>query len=239
MTDVRVLGVRHHGPGSARAVGDALDALAPDLVLVEGPPELDALVPLVGHRRLVPPVAALVYAVDEPRRAGFWPMAAFSPEWVALRWAAGRGVPARFLDLGATHSLALDDEAPRLDPLADLAAAGGYDDPERWWEDAIEHRYHGPEVFDVVLEAMQVVRAAVERSTGEGDGDGDPGNALREAAMRRVLRTAMAEGHDRVAVVCGAWHAPALVPGAFPSATADAALLRNLPKVKVDATWVP
>ena len=55
--------------------------------------------------------------------------------------------------------------------------------------------------------------------------------------MRRQLRAAMRD-HDRVALVCGAWHAPALT-GTLPSATADQALLRGLPKVKVTTTWVP
>ena len=57
--------------------------------------------------------------------------------------------------------------------------------------------------------------------------------------MRKAIRAALAGGAERVAVVCGAWHAPALVPDAFPSAAADNARLRGLPKVKVAATWVP
>jgi hypothetical protein len=38
---VHVLGIRHHGPGSARSLGAALAALAPDVVLIEGPPDAD------------------------------------------------------------------------------------------------------------------------------------------------------------------------------------------------------
>ncbi len=41
-----------------------------------------------------------------------------------------------------------------------------------------------------------------------------------------------------MAVVCGAWHVPALT-GKLPTASADAAVLRGLPKAKVAATWVP
>ena len=87
MTDIEVLGIRHHGPGSARSVAEALAELEPDLVVIEGAPELDALLPLAGDPDLVPPVAGLVYAVDNPRRAAFYPLAVFSPEWVAMRWA--------------------------------------------------------------------------------------------------------------------------------------------------------
>ncbi|MFD0430162.1 DUF5682 family protein [Streptomyces zhihengii] len=28
----------------------------------------------------------------------------------------------------------------RIDPIGVLADAAGYDDPERWWEDVVEHR---------------------------------------------------------------------------------------------------
>src|SRR5437868_13838258 len=91
MGDVTVLGVRHHGPGSARAVGEALAQLDPDAVLIEGAPELDTVAALAGGADMVPPVAGLVYAVDEPRRSAFYPLADFSPEWLALPWALGAG----------------------------------------------------------------------------------------------------------------------------------------------------
>lgn len=56
--------------------------------------------------------------------------------------------------------------------------------------------------------------------------------------MRRTLRATMKAGHERVAVVCGAWHAPA-VTLPLPPANADAATLRGMPKRKVTVTWVP
>jgi hypothetical protein len=57
--------------------------------------------------------------------------------------------------------------------------------------------------------------------------------------MRKVIRATLSGGAGRVAVVCGAWHAPALVPETFPSVSADNARLKGLPKLKVAATWVP
>ena len=256
---VDIYGIRHHGPGSARAVLAALDEHPPDLVLIEGCPELDAIVDLLGEEGMVPPVAGLVYAVDEPRKATFYPLARFSPEWVAARWALARGVPVRFLDLPATHAFALADEAEqvqadpvdqvdddlppapppeRLDPIGTLAAAAGYDDAERWWEDAVEQRYDSPaERFDVIREAMASVRSADTRP------DADPdvhANARREAWMRKVLRAEIkAAPESRIAVVCGAWHAPALVPADFPSVARDQALMINLPRTKVAAAWTP
>ncbi|MER6538804.1 DUF5682 family protein [Streptomyces sp900105755] len=245
-----LLGVRHHGPGSARAVRAALDAARPRAVLIEGPPEADALIPLAADPEMRPPVALLAHAVDEPGRSAFWPLADFSPEWVALRWALEHAVPARFIDLPATHTLAWQrPEDPcepdagsgggqqqiRVDPLAALAGAAGYDDPERWWEDVVEHRGGAGErdafaPFAAVAEAM----AALRETYGAGGRDRDP---VREAHMRLRLRAAQREFGEQVAVVCGAWHVPAL--RAKHPVAADRELLKGLPKVKADLTWVP
>ncbi|MFG2766879.1 DUF5682 family protein [Streptomyces rubiginosohelvolus] len=261
-----LLGVRHHGPGSARAVLAALRAARPAAVLIEGPPEGDALLPLAADPHMRPPVALLAHAVDDPGRASFWPMAAFSPEWVAIRWALDHDVPVRFIDLPAAHSLALKETAPKepvegperaeeaeeevtpvVDPIRVLAETAGYDDPERWWEDVVEHRAPTGETdggatpsdgapgdalapFGALAEAMGALRDAY------GDG-GQPRDAVREAYMRIQLRTARKEFGDGVAVVCGAWHVPALA--ARTTLAADRALLKGLPKVKTDLTWVP
>src|SRR5688500_6515023 len=246
---VDVYGVRHHGPGSARAVLGALDQQPPDLVLIEGCPELDAIVDLLGEAGMTPPVAGLVYAVDEPRQATFYPLARFSPEWVAARWALARGVPVRFLDLPATHAFPLAAQAASdrpeqaaldepLDPIGTLAAAAGYDDAERWWEDAVEQRYDSPaERFDAIREAMAAVRSADRRPADDPDVHA---NARREAWMRKVLRAEMKAAPDsRIAVVCGAWHAPALVPADFPPVARDQLLITKLPRTKVAAAWTP
>ena len=206
-------------------------------MLVEGPPEGDTAVPYAAAEGLEPPVALLVYARDDPGRAVHYPFARFSPEWRALRHALRREVPFRFIDLPAAATLAAasdeeEDErrvrAPR-DPIAALAEAAGYEDAERWWEDAIERRHDGPPAFEAVTEAMAALR--------EGHED-PPREQRREAHMRQAIRAAEKEGFERIAVVCGAWHAPALAPGTS-SATADAKLLRGLKKAKVEATWVP
>ncbi|MEV6322735.1 DUF5682 family protein [Nocardia sp. NPDC051787] len=60
----------------------------------------------------------------------------------------------------------------------------------------------------------------------------------REAYMRQTMRKALKDGAMRLAVVCGAWHAPALT-GALGPAAPDARLLKGLPKTKARLTWVP
>ena len=87
---LHLLGIRHHGPGSAALLRQALDALDPACILVEGPPEADPLIPFVAEPGMKPPIALLIYASDDPSAASFFPFAEFSPEWQALRWALDR-----------------------------------------------------------------------------------------------------------------------------------------------------
>ncbi|HEY0697133.1 MAG TPA: DUF5682 family protein, partial [Micromonospora sp.] len=215
---------------------------------VEGPPEADALVEHRLVERLEPPVALLGYATDNPRQAAYWPFAVFSPEWQAISWAGRHGVPVRFFDLpyayrvGEQESPAADDGADPaptgepaddesgrphrpVDPIAELASAAGYDDPERWWEDVVEHR--GMPAFEAIGEAMAEIRAGAPE---------DPEDLVREAYMRGVLRQTR-RSHDNVAVVCGAWHVPALT--ATVPVAQDTALLKSRKKGKVTFTWVP
>jgi Family of unknown function (DUF5682) len=228
---IELYGVRHHGPGSARSVRAALAAQQPDVVLIEGPPEADGLVALAADPQMCPPVALLGYMAGEPSQAAFWPFAVFSPEWQAMRYALDAGIPVRFCDLPAANQLAMAEgpgSRPRVDPVGELASAAGYDDPERWWEDVVEH-VPGPAVFGALAEAIGILR---EQVTEPGRSD-----VVREAHMRKVMRKTIKEGYQRIAVVCGAWHVPALQ--SLPAAAADDRLLRGLPKVKATLTWVP
>jgi hypothetical protein len=255
MTDgTHILGIRHHGPGSARSVVSALEAIQPQVVLIEGPPDADELLALATDAGMQPPVALLIYRPDEPKRAVFYPFAEFSPEWQAIRWAVGHQVPVRFMDLPQRHRLAFEakedvvDEqeedkeeeedigptpaADRLreDPFAMIAEAAGYSDGERWWEEQFEKRHSGAGAFAAVLELMTALRA-------ENPVPSDAMEGRREAWMRQTIRETLKEGHTRLAVVCGAWHAPVLAT--MPTAKSDADVLKGMPKVAVNATWLP
>ena len=239
VTQLHLLGVRHHGPGSARSVRRALDEVRPSLVLIESPADTEAALAWIGHPELVPPVAMLGYVVARPERAVFAPLASFSPEWQAAAWANDHGVPVRAIDLPLALTLAqgAGDDEPELfdaghstiDPLAELAAAAGEPDAERWWDDLVEHRGDGPAVFGAVAEAMAAVRAGTLTP---------PGEQRREAHMRRAIRAALAATDGPIAVIAGAWHVPVLDPG-HTTASADAVTLRSRPKTKVAVTWVP
>lgn len=323
-----VFGIRHHGPGSARSLRLALESLQPDLILIEGPPDADDLLPLAADPQMQPPVALLVYTPDEvgksagksttkaaaseatevteaaadsdapadpvttatapPRsQAVYYPYARFSPEWQALTFALAQQIPVRHMDLPLGIRFALEraaqedaarlaetanhdsdvaleaaDEAlsetppespepetapdPRLysDPYALLAEAAGYSDSERWWEHMVETRHDSRELFQGILEIMQALREHAESQPQPAIAADNPHlrykqqlEPLREAWMRKTIRAAQKEGFRNIAVICGAWHAPALQT--LPAAKADNALLKGLPTLKTLATWTP
>jgi hypothetical protein len=236
---VTVFGIRHHGPGSARSLREALRAQNPDVILIEGPPDANDLIALAADAQMSPPVALLIYLPNEPKRAVYYPFAEFSPEWQAIQYGLARNVPVRFIDLPQSHQFALDadnksDEESeiRQDPLRWVAEASGYSDSERWWDHMIEHRRDSTESFKAIMELMSALREEVAKLDAP-----QPREDLREAYMRQSIRAADREGFERIAVVWGGGDAPVLQT--MPAAKTDAALLKGLAKVKVSATWVP
>jgi hypothetical protein len=249
-SEVRYFGIRHHGPGSARQLVGALEAMKPAVVLIEGPSDATELLPMLADPAMVPPVALLGYAVAEPSRASFWPFAAFSPEYQAVCWAVRNGAAMRFIDLPASWRLSggagVSSKEPEpttvveghesdacvlvmQDPIGALARAGGYEDGESWWRDVVEENPAPGPIFEAITDAMGALRESVGELSGF--------EAAREAHMRLEISKASKETMGGVAVVCGAWHVPGLQ--AKVSATADRALLKGAPREKVALTWAP
>jgi len=255
-----IFGIRHHGPGSARRLLEALGELQPRIVLIEGPSDASHLLPMLADPAMAPPVALLTYAADDPARAIFWPFATYSPEYQAACWAARNGAVARFIDLPTSWHFgqATPPDAPteetqdaadtaaapeppaegaapnppslvERDPIGVLASAGGYEDGESWWRDVIEENPEPGSVFAAISDAMTALREAAPPVAGR--------EAAREAHMRIEIAKAAKETDGAIAIVCGAWHAPAL-PQKI-SASADRALLKGAPKEKIVATWAP
>jgi Family of unknown function (DUF5682) len=256
MPPVEVFGIRHHGPGSARSLVAALTDYQPDAVLIEGPADADPLLRWVLADGMRPPLALLGYASDRPQTAAFWPYAVFSPEWQAMSYALQHDIDVGFCDLPAAamfgrwprrlvqnDDLGEPDDAPeeslsgppaeQHDPLAVLAAAAGYDDPERWWDDLVESRLDSSSPFPMITDAMAELRMIMGQHGRYAERE-----ARREAYMRQKIREALKRGRQRVAVVCGAWHAPVL-GWPLPPAAADVRTLRGAPRRKITLTWVP
>ena len=120
-----MLGIRHHGPGSAASLVHALDALDPDVVLLEWPPEAEPTLALAGEPDMRPPVAQLAYVSDHPERAVFYPLAVYSPEWCAVQWALAHDVPVRCIDLPAASStMPCPPGAPRCSTTSSHQSSG-------------------------------------------------------------------------------------------------------------------
>ena len=249
---IEIFGIRHHGPGSARSLLQALTHFAPDVILIEGPPDAESLIPWVADAQMQPPVAMLVYNPKNLSQASFFPFAEFSPEWQAMRFGLERSIPVRFMDLPMGMSFVLkaqqtaelfppkDEEKQTVeqDPFRRMAVLAGYSDPERWWDALVERRTQETDfdaetsIFPLLINLMRVLRE--DKAQGE-----TPETLLREAFMRQTMRQAQKDGFQRMAVVCGAWHSPALTDLAQIKASADAALLKGLKKVKTECTWIP
>ncbi|MBL0743683.1 DUF5682 family protein [Chryseolinea lacunae] len=252
---IQILGIRHHGVGSARNVLRQLEQFKPDMLLVEGAPEMTEVLSLVGKEGLTPPVAIMVYNQENPKQSSFYPFAEYSPEWTAVRYANQNKIPVRAMDLPAAVSFVKRDaeeaakeipgedeaalqEAPipvyHRDPLSHLSEAAGFRNSDDWWDHHFESTLTNTDHFEAVHHAMDSLRA-------EGVVSGlDRENIDREAYMRTIIRQAQNEMYERIAVVCGAWHGPALVE-LDATAKSDAKILKALPKskIKVACTWIP
>lgn len=126
-----------------------------------------------------------------------------------------------------------------LDPIGTLAKLAGYEDGEAWWNDLIEHNSdNDTEIFSTIEQAMATLREGLDENNNSA---AVLRNLQREAYMRLEIAKASKDIDDNIAVVCGAWHVPALK--AKSTIKADKALLQDLPsklgKSKVKATWIP
>jgi hypothetical protein len=251
---LHILGIRHHGVGSSAMVKKRLTEIQPDLILIEGAPEMEAMLPFIGHDELVPPLAIMLYDPDDTTKSSFYPFTHFSPEWVAAHYANEHNIKLAAIDLPARISFVThfqDNEPPILkaqmqdqeilqtpnkDALSYLANIAGFEDPEKWWEYQFEtnNQEEASDHFDAVLTAMQVLREYKVGSVLDNE------NVYREACMRDLIRQAQNEMYQNIVVICGAWHAPALID-IDGQAKSDGKLLKQLPKVKakVQASWIP
>jgi hypothetical protein len=165
-----------------------------------------------------------------------------------VRYAFKHDIPARFMDLPQTHALGLDvpPAPPDMALLQQMAQVAGYQSYETWWHMLVEQRFDDEAVFPAILEMMSALREADQaRDTLEKAAQNLPAEhvraaraaAQREGFMRHAIRAAYSSGYQRIAVVCGAWHAPALRD--LGQEAADDTLLAGLPQVLVETAWVP
>ncbi|MGQ4732872.1 vWA domain-containing protein [Streptomyces sp. Ju416(a)] len=228
-----LIGVRHHAPSLAASLPALLDAAAPDVLLVELPAEFQAWLGWLAHEETEAPVALAAVPADGPgtghageRGPAFYPFADFSPELVALRWAARNDVPAVACDLAlADRAWAEGGDAPAPAPGAASVPVPGEGlglstalrsrltgrDGDDLWDRLVETRAPGstPEA----LRRAALLTGWALRYEAEARGGVQRTDLVREACMRGHIAEALANGR-RPAVVVGAFHTPALLPAA-------------------------
>jgi hypothetical protein len=112
---IPVFGVRHLSPAGAWHVRRLLDRLRPKAVLIEGLADAEGLIPDITRQASKPPLAILAYTDSVPVRTLVYPLARYSPEYQALRWASEHDARIEFIDLPSDVFLGLQDlEAERL-----------------------------------------------------------------------------------------------------------------------------
>lgn len=252
---VNVFGVRHLSPAGAWHLRRYLDAINPDLVLIEGLADATELIPQVTRKGTQPPIALLAYTDALPMRTLIYPLARYSPEFQAMSWASERKVAVDFIDLPSDIFLALQDieaearerrraeaappdRAPRdgRPPAATPEVPARIDIYQQWASLAGEtdHETYWERHFEHNLSDDAYRAAALEfgRSLRELD-DAQPRwraeNLVREAYMRRRIEQAIAAGTkpEKIVAVVGAFHAP-VISGDYPAMTdAELASLRR------------
>ncbi|MFF2731522.1 DUF5682 family protein [Streptomyces sp. NPDC058008] len=224
-----LIGVRHHAPSLAAALPALLDAAAPDVLLVELPAEFQPWLGWLAHEETRAPVALAAVPADGTGEAGergpaFYPFADFSPELVALRWAARNGVPAVACDLPladrawARGGPAASAPVPDTGPLPVRGEGDGLSaalrsrltgrDGDDLWDRLVEAPAPGS-TPEALRRAALLTGWALRYEAGARGGV-DAGDLTREACMRGHVAEALAGGR-RPAVVVGAFHTPALL----------------------------
>jgi hypothetical protein len=251
-----VFGVRHFSPAAAVHLERHLAATDPAVVLIEGPSDATEQLKHLVHKKTAPPVALLAFTKERPVRSLVYPLARYSPEWVAARWALERKRAVRFIDLPAAVFLGLRPEheaAPAAaenehaeppsrsepdqtcayldDPYEEIARVAGDADHETWWERHFEHTTEVEAYRGAAFEfgrGLREVRSGRDRREKE--------TLLREAFMRREIAQATAGGKKKAVVVCGAYHAPVLTTEHAAMSDAE---LADLPRVDCVLTLMP
>ncbi|MEU2095179.1 vWA domain-containing protein [Streptomyces globisporus] len=229
-----LIGVRHHAPSLAAALPALLDAADPDVLLVELPAEFQPWLGWLAHEETEAPVALAAVPAAGPgagpageRGPAFYPFADFSPELVALRWAARNGVPAVACDLSLADRAWAEGRDGALAPVPGAASApvpGEGDGLSAALRSRLTGR-DGDDLWDRLVEAQApgsrpeaLRRAALLtgwalRHEAEARGGVHGTDLVREACMRGHVAEALADGR-RPAVVVGAFHTPALLRSA-------------------------
>lgn len=198
-------GVRHLSPVCGYYVKEFLDRTAPDIVLIEGPSDLSDMIPKIYADNVRFPVALLAYTAEEPVRSIMYPLAEYSPEYNAMKWAVEHHVEVRFCDLptgamlfkSVSDDMAKEKEAEEenISVYDKIEQITGLDDETFW-----EYTFEQSEIYDDLISAL----AEYGRNIRELS-ECDEYTLLRESFMRKSIYEC-SKDHSCIAVITGAFH---------------------------------
>ena len=221
--------IRHHSPACAQHLREALRAIRPAAVLIEGPVDFEPLIAELLAPGVVPPVAMVALPDSEAREKGragttYYPICRHSPEYIAIQEASGLGASIRFIDLPSRHGAMLSGDRDRPDqpllPMREtmfdrgayveaMCARAGFRDGLALWDGLFEARARSSDwrgFFASVGAYCAALRAASDPDEIRTDG-----TLAREAMMRACIGEAIKTRTGPIAVVTGGFHTPALI----------------------------
>jgi hypothetical protein len=232
--------VRHHSHAVARHLAGALRNRKPKLLFIEGPHEANDLIRFVVDAKTEPPVAIYSSYRDDDnvlglngilsagpeipaRFASWYPLTAYSPEYVAMKTAAALGTEVVFIDL-PHHALVkpkgTDDADAKPPPPAanedvlitasgfyqQLTAAAGF----KSWDEAWGTLFENPYVSDhEAFRREMAMFCCAARMTSDAATEAAMGTIERERHFLKVISETLTERElkpEQAAVVCGGFH---------------------------------
>jgi len=210
-------GVRHLSPGAAFHLRKKLDEVRPQLVLVEGPSDLNDQMKWLCHKETRYPVAILAYTSEAPVKTILYPFAFYSPEVQAILWAHENDVPCRFMDLPSSVFLALNEKKSLKNTQYEKENTAGTtesiynrlelltgEDHDTFWERCFEQS-------DRYMEACNAFGSELRKSDNNRPDMYE--NQLREAFMKKAVSDAIESGvkPEKIFCVCGAFHVDGII----------------------------
>ncbi|NEU60052.1 DUF5682 family protein [Paenibacillus sp. ALJ109b] len=208
--------IRHHSPACSYHLLRLIEEYKPDIILIEGPESGNPLLQVLADEATIPPVSLYyTYESEEERAACYYPMLRYSPEYVALKEAARRRIPATFIDLDYYHFSKPNKAEQREISIQDETLLAGSEFIHRLcqktncrsfdelWENVFE--IGGLEKSTQAFVQDVFTYCSLSRMCYSAERLHSTGDLAREAHMRSRIKQAGQE-HERVLVITGGFH---------------------------------
>jgi hypothetical protein len=218
LENVLTVPVRHHSPRTAICLSELIQRHRPRHILIEGPSDADNLIPYAVDVRTVPPIAILSYTQHSDATDYLvYPLAEYSPEYVALKEGTKIGAEVSFFDIPSGEFLSRkrtyeEIEKETVSIYEKVSGSLGYRSFEEFWEANFESRRMDADRYFELMREFGILA----RSSDLADDESRKLNRIREAFMisRLVSLVEQCNG-EQVLVVWGAFHEAGFVSGDY------------------------